>query len=130
MTVAVLTAAAVCVFGGIVSLFSPWAALGLYEAGLILAASVLIIGGYVFGIMVMRIGDVSVVSPFRYTSLVFALILGLVAFGEFPNALALTGAAIVVATGVFTLLRERMVARAAQRAAARAMTAGGVPPHG
>lgn len=130
MTVAVLTAAAVGIFGGIVSIFSPWTALGLYEAALILSASVFIIGGYVFGIMVMRIGDVSVISPFRYTSLIFALILGLIVFGEFPNALALVGAAIVVATGIFTLLRERLVARAAARAAARAMTRPGAPPHG
>lgn len=130
MTVAVLTAAAVCTFGGIASVFTPWAALGFYEAALILAASVLIIGGYVFSIMVMRVGDVSVVSPFRYTSLVFALILGLIVFGEFPNTLALVGAAIVVATGVFTLLRERLVARAAARAAARAIPHPQAPPHG
>lgn len=116
MTVAVITAAAVCVFGGVASVFTPWQAMGAYEVALILVASVLIIGGYVFGIMVMRIGDVSVVSPFRYTSLVFALILGFVVFDEFPNALALAGAGIVVATGVFTLIRERRVARAAARA--------------
>lgn len=130
MTVAVLTAAAVCVFGGVASVFSPWTALGLYEVALILAASVLIIGGYVFGIMVMRIGDVSVVSPFRYTSLIFALILGLIVFDEFPNTLALAGAAIVVATGVFTLVRERMVARAALRAARVPATMATHSPHG
>ena len=125
MTVAVLTAAAVGAFGGVVSLFSPWAAMGAYEIVLTLAASVFIIGGYVFGIMVMRIGDVGFVSPFRYTSLIFALILGLVIFGEFPNTLALIGGVIVVATGIFTLVRERMAARAAARAA----QAPGVP-HG
>lgn len=127
MTVAVLTAGAVCIFGGVASVFTPWAAMGAYEVALTLAASVFIIGGYVFGIMVMRIGDVSVVSPFRYTSLVFALILGLVIFDEFPNTLALAGAAIVVASGVFTLLRERRVARAAARDAARVAT---LSPHG
>ena len=125
MTVAVLTAAAVGAFGGVVSLFSPWAAMGAYEIVLTLAASVFIIGGYVFGIMVMRIGDVGFVSPFRYTSLIFALILGLVIFGEFPNTLALIGGVIVVTTGIFTLVRERMAARAAARAA----QAPGVP-HG
>ncbi len=117
MTVAVLTAAAVCVFGGVLSLFTPWVALDLREGLLVFAASVLIIGGYVFGIMVMRIGEVGFVSPFRYTSLIFALILGLMIFGEFPNTLALTGGAIVVATGIFTLVRERMAARSAAQAA-------------
>jgi S-adenosylmethionine uptake transporter len=118
MTVAVLTAAAVCLVGGVLSLFTPWVALDLREAALISAASVLIIGGYVFGIMVMRIGEVGFVSPFRYTSLIFALILGWMVFGEFPNALALIGGVIVMATGIFTLVRERMVTRAHARAAA------------
>ena len=113
MSVAVLTAAAVCLVGGVLSLFTPWVAFDLREAALILAASVLIIGGYVFGIMVMRIGEVGFVSPFRYTSLVFALILGLLVFDEFPNALALIGGLVVMGTGIFTLVRERRLARAA-----------------
>jgi S-adenosylmethionine uptake transporter len=129
MTVAVLTAAAVCVFGGVAALFVDWAPLGLREVALILTASVLIIGGYVFSIMVMRIGEVGFVSPFRYTSLVFALVVGLVVFDEFPNTLALAGGGIVVATGIFTLLRERKVARDAAREAARAAVRPGVP-HG
>ncbi|MEY3004965.1 MAG: hypothetical protein RLZZ491_2141 [Pseudomonadota bacterium] len=115
MTVAVLTAAAVCATGGVLSVFTPWVALDLRETALIAAAAVLIIGGYVFGIMVMRVGEVGFVSPFRYTSLIFALVLGFLVFGEFPNALALAGGAIVVATGIFTLLRERKLARAAAR---------------
>lgn len=129
MTVAVLTAGAVCLVGGVLSLFTPWVALDLREAALIAAAAVLIIGGYVFGIMVMRVGEVGFVSPFRYTSLIFALILGLVVFDEFPNALALIGGVIVVGTGIFTLLRERMVARANRRSAAKAATTPGAP-HG
>ena len=54
----------------------------------------------------MRSGEVSVVTPFRYTRLVFALILGALVFHERPDAATLTGAAIVVATGIFTLLRS------------------------
>ena len=129
MTVAVLTAGAVCLVGGVLSLFTPWVALDLREAALIAAAAVLIIGGYVFGIMVMLVGEVGFVSPFRYTSLIFALILGLVVFDEFPNALALIGGVIVVSTGIFTLLRERMVARASSRSAAKAAITPGAP-HG
>jgi S-adenosylmethionine uptake transporter len=108
MSVAVITAGAVGAFGAIVSLFTPWMAMGLYEIALTLAASVFIIGGYVFGIMVMRIGEVGFVSPFRYTSLIFALILGFVIFDEFPNTLALFGVATVMAAGIYTLFRERI----------------------
>ncbi len=109
LTVAVITAAAVAVFGGLLSLREPWVALSPREMALLAASSVCIIGGYVFSIMVMRIGEVSVTAPFRYTALIFALILGFVVFGELPNVLALCGAALVMATGVFTLVRERQV---------------------
>lgn len=57
----------------------------------------------------MRTGEVSVVTPFRYTRLVFALILGVTVFGERPDALTLIGSAIVVGAGIYTLLRTRRV---------------------
>lgn len=107
MTVAVITAAAVAGFGGAMSLTEPWVAIDLRQAALILGAAVFIIGGYVFSILVMRIGDIGFTAPFRYTSLVVALVLGVLVFGEFPNALALLGGVIVVATGLFTFWRER-----------------------
>ena len=59
----------------------------------------------------MRTGEVSVVTPFRYTRLVFALILGILVFGESPDSMTLAGSAIVVAAGIYTLLRSRQVSR-------------------
>jgi drug/metabolite transporter (DMT)-like permease len=53
----------------------------------------------------MRTGEVSVVTPYRYTRLVFALILGTLIFGEHPDAMTLIGSAIVVGTGLYTLIR-------------------------
>ena len=58
----------------------------------------------------MRTGEVSVVTPFRYTRLVFALILGVLVFGERPDLATLIGSAIVVAAGIYTLLRSRRAA--------------------
>jgi drug/metabolite transporter (DMT)-like permease len=55
----------------------------------------------------MRLGDVSVVTPFRYTRLVFALILGAFVFGERPDAATLIGSLIIVSSGIYTLLRGR-----------------------
>lgn len=111
MSVAVLTAAAVCVFGGVMSLTIDWVPVTTRDAGYLVLCAIFIIGGYVLSIFVMRTGDVAVTSPFRYTALIFALILGVIVFDELPNVLALIGAGIVVATGVFTLIRERQVAR-------------------
>lgn len=115
--VAVVTACVVGLFGGALSLFETWAPVGPREAMLIAAASVFIIGGYLFSIMVMRVGEVGASAPFRYSGLVFALVLGYLFFGEWPNALALAGAGVVVATGIYTILRERAVAARQRRLA-------------
>jgi S-adenosylmethionine uptake transporter len=109
MTVALLTAVSVCLFGGVLSLAEPWQPLNVSSTILMLSASVFIIGGYVFSVLVMRVGEIGFVAPFRYTSLIWALGLGYLVFGEWPNTLALIGSLIVVSTGVFTLYRERVV---------------------
>jgi drug/metabolite transporter (DMT)-like permease len=62
-----------------------------------------------------RIGDVAIVSPFRYTRLVFALIVGVIAFNERPDALTLIGATIIVASGIYTLWREAKLRRTSPR---------------
>lgn len=77
----------------------------------LLAGAVLtIIMGYLFSVMVMRVGDIGFVAPFRYTSLLWALVLGIALFGEWPDMLTLLGAAIVVASGLFMFYRERSLA--------------------
>lgn len=61
----------------------------------------------------MRIGDVGFVTPFRYVRLVIALIIGVAVFDESPDTLTLIGAAIIVASGIYTILRERKMRRSA-----------------
>jgi drug/metabolite transporter (DMT)-like permease len=59
----------------------------------------------------MRLGDVAVITPFRYSRLIFALIIGVTVFDERPDIWTLTGAAIIIASGLFTFWRERRLAR-------------------
>lgn len=54
-----------------------------------------------------RIGEISVVTPFRYSRLVFSTIVGILVFSEFPDLYTLAGAAIIIATGLYTIMRER-----------------------
>ena len=75
--------------------------------------SFFVLVAYILSVMVMRVGEIGVVAPFRYTGMLWALFLGWVAFGDWPDAVTLAGAALIVSTGAFTLWRER---RAAQRA--------------
>lgn len=57
----------------------------------------------------MRVGEISFVTPFRYSRILFALVIGIGVFGESPDALTLLGACIIVASGLYTLWRERHV---------------------
>jgi drug/metabolite transporter (DMT)-like permease len=61
----------------------------------------------------MRIGDIAAVTPFRYTRLVFALVIAVFVFDEDPDAATLIGAAIVIATGLYTFWRESRARRGA-----------------
>ena len=62
----------------------------------------------------MRIGDVSVVAPFRYTRLPFGLLIGILFFGEALTTNMIVGAIIVVASGFYIWWREIRVAETAQ----------------
>lgn len=73
------------------------------------AAIVIGIFAYYAIVAAMRIGEISFVTPFRYTRIVFALVIGIGVFGEDPDTLTLMGAAIIVASGLYTLWRERRV---------------------
>ena len=117
ITIALLNAVSVTIAFGLASIFIDWAPLSSKAAVQLGAASILIIGGYICAVSAMRVGEIAVVAPFRYTSLLAAMLFGFVAFNEFPDGLTLIGAAIVVATGVYTFYREQ---RLAQHAA---------PPH-
>ena len=56
-----------------------------------------------------RFAPASLVAPFDYTSMLWALVLGYLAFGEFPTALGFLGAAIIVGAGLFVIWRERQL---------------------
>ena len=62
----------------------------------------------------MRVGEISFVTPFRYTRLVFALFFGILIFGERPDLLTLIGSAIIVTSGIYTVWRERRLRMIAQ----------------
>lgn len=65
--------------------------------------------GYLLIINSVRIAPVSVVSPYRYSRLLFLLLLGVVIFDEKPDSLMLCGAFVIIAAGLYTIWRERRV---------------------
>jgi drug/metabolite transporter (DMT)-like permease len=84
---------------------------GPATAAALVAATCVGVAAYYALTVAMRTGEVSVVTPFRYTRLIFALILGIAVFGERPDMATLAGSAIVVVSGIYTLWRTGRAAR-------------------
>ena len=109
-TLALAAAAGVTGVSGLALPFTAWAPVGPAAMALVAGAALAIVAGYLLAVVVMRAGELSLTAPFRYTGLVWALLAGLVVFGEWPEPPTLAGAAIVVGAGLFTLRRERAAA--------------------
>ncbi|CUK00879.1 phosphonate utilization associated putative membrane protein [Shimia thalassica] len=67
--------------------------------------------GYWGIVTAMRLGEASVVAPYRYSRLLFSIIIGVVVFGERPDLPTLAGAALIIGSGLYTFLRERQLAK-------------------
>ena len=119
MTVTVTAAGAVILFplGG-------WTPPSGRALGLLALAAVLVLIGYQCVIMALRSGDISVVAPFRYSALLWAMLLGYLVFGDRPDAMMVTGASIIVGSGLYAFYRERVRERPV------AATTSGIPPDG
>lgn len=109
--VALGAAVAVTLMGWVGAVFQGWQSPDAGEAARVLGAGLFLIVGYLTSVSAMRHGDVGMVAPFRYTSLLWAIVLGLLVFGDLPDGWTLIGAAIVVGAGLFTLWRERQLRR-------------------
>ena len=111
---AVWAAVAVMVMGGLVTAWQGWQPLALIPSLQVAGAALFIIAGYVFAVRVMRVGELAVVAPFRYTSLLWAILIGWLVFGAWPDLWTWVGSGIVVASGVYIFVRERQRARFAE----------------
>ena len=111
VTIAIYTSVAVTVMGLAGLAVEDWAPVSAKVFAMLAGASAMLIVGYLFIVMAMRVGDVALVAPFRYSALIWALLIGWLAFDEIPKPLTFLGAAIVVATGLYTYLREHQLQR-------------------
>ena len=78
----------------------PW------ELALLALAAACLSSGYLFMVATLRLGELSGTAPFRYSVMVFAIISGVVVFGQFPDSIAMLGMALVVAAGLYAARRE------------------------
>jgi drug/metabolite transporter (DMT)-like permease len=106
------TAVAVTLLSGLWSLQQEWRPASWQSLGFLAAASVFLSIGYFMLTIAMRAGEMSVIAPFRYVGLLFALLLGFIVWGDMPNTLAWVGIALLVGAGLYVLHSERSRARA------------------
>lgn len=90
-----------------------WAPLGAWDLALLAAAAGVVTAGNLAMVAAFRGTDVSVVSPFRYSVLVWAIGFGYLVFGDLPDMVAVAGIALIVGAGAYTVHRERLRARQA-----------------
>jgi drug/metabolite transporter (DMT)-like permease len=91
---------------GLIEGFVP---LELWQFACLAAASLFLCLGYSFMVMTLRLGEIAVSAPFRYANVVFSIISGIVVFREYPDLLALFGMALIVASGLYTIHRQRLL---------------------
>jgi drug/metabolite transporter (DMT)-like permease len=99
---------------GVVSipLFGPWVVIDWGHLGWFIVSAASGCAGYFAVVIATRGGDVAVVAPFRYSRLIFALILSVFLFDEQLNGWVFLGAALIVCSGIMTLVRQRSPRRA------------------
>ena len=106
LLITLTTALATCVLSGAITLFETWQPVTAQQYALLGIAGIFLSIAYYLLILSLRAGEMSVTSPFRYSALLFALLLGWIVWGDIPNALAWSGIALLVGAGLY-MLRSR-----------------------
>jgi len=107
MQVAFTNAWIVMLGGGMLTIYQGW---GFVETSWyiwfpVLAAAIFC--GYISYIVGTRMGELSFIGPFKYTSVVLAIIIGYLVWGEAPTMLMLSGAAVIILSGIALLAGEK-----------------------
>jgi S-adenosylmethionine uptake transporter len=111
ITVVLSTAIGSALFAGIMMIGTEWYAVSAASWLLLIGAAVAVLIATLLSVMAMRTGEISFVSPFRYTSMLGAIGLGILMFGDWPDQPTLVGTLIIVSTGIYTFHREQMISR-------------------
>jgi drug/metabolite transporter (DMT)-like permease len=96
--------------GGALTMLQPWRPVEAPTLVPLAVAAVAVTAGNYAIIVAFREGEVSVVSPFRYTLMFWGVIAGLLVFGHWPDPMTWVGVSLIIGAGVYTLWREARVA--------------------
>nr|WP_281433604.1 DMT family transporter [Nitratireductor aquibiodomus] len=106
------TAAAVTLAGAVLVVpYGGWSPMSNADFAILVGATLCVVCGYHFIVVSLRVGELSFIAPFRYTALLWAIALGIVLFGDWPDWAMILGAGLVVGSGLYTLYREQIIDR-------------------
>ena len=105
--ISVITATAITLTGAVLVVpLGGWQPISMASLGLLAGASLLLLVGYQFIVLAMRNGEIAVVAPLRYTSLVWSIGTGMLFFAEKPDIWMVTGVAVIIGSGLYAFARE------------------------
>lgn len=114
LVIALANAIFISVSGFGVGLMQGFKTVGILQWALLLGAGLFVTISYFFIVATVRLGELSATAPFRYSEVVFAIIAGILVFGEYPDAISYVGMGLVIAAGLFAAHREAMKNRDAE----------------
>lgn len=88
--------------------FETWQPAWRLETLYLAVAAVLVTIGSVLTVIAFRSADIGVISGYRYSVVVFAVLVGYLVWGDMPDTWALAGITLIVASGLYTLHRQRV----------------------
>jgi S-adenosylmethionine uptake transporter len=100
--------------GFVVGLAQGFKTVEPWQWSLLLGAGLFVTLSYFFIVATVRLGELSATAPFRYSEVVFAIIAGILVFGDYPDAISYLGMALVIGAGLFAAHREAAHARDAE----------------
>ncbi len=92
--------------GGVLSHYQGWSPVEVSWYGWFAGLAIAISCGYLFNVVGTRLGELSFIAPFKYTSVLLAIAIGYIVWDEAPTLLMLCGAAIIVLSGTVLMLGE------------------------
>lgn len=98
---------------GVISIPFGWSPFHSDDLIKFAVSGTLVTAGHYLMIDAFRRGEAGLVAPFKYTSLLWAIVIGYVAFGELPDHYTLAGATIIIAAGLYVFYRETQLRKTA-----------------
>jgi drug/metabolite transporter (DMT)-like permease len=89
-------------------LLRAWTVPSQFDGGVMLAVGVLSAFGYYLISQGYRLAEATTAAPFEYIMLPMAIMWGVIVFGDWPDAIALLGILLIVASGLYAFWRENV----------------------